>query len=220
MNTFTTPFLLGIDVGTTGCKAELLDVEGNTIERAYREYPLIYPKISWVEHDAETGWWQATVDTTREILAKSGIDAKEIKGISISCTNALVAVDKEGKPLRPAIMQFDKRTISQVDKIKSKVGDKVIRITGNQPAASGTSAPIILWIKENEPEIFAKTHKFLWPGGFIIHKLTNALPWNGHELVGLVCLKQAGTNNGRKSCAMTWTFPWKNYLIFFLRGKL
>lgn len=172
MSSFTTPFLLGIDVGTTGCKAELLDVEGNTIERAYREYPLIYPRISWVEHDAETGWWQATVDTTREILAKSGIDAKDIKGVSISCTNALVAVDKEGKPLRPAIMQFDKRTISQVQWIKSKVGDRVVEITGNQPAASGTSAPIILWIKENEPEIFAKTHKFLWPGGFVVHKLT------------------------------------------------
>ncbi len=172
MNQFSAPFLLGIDVGTTGCKTELLDVEGNTVARSYREYPLIYPRISWVEHDAETGWWQATVDTTREVLAQSGIDAKEIKGVSISCTNALVAVDKEGNPLRPAIMQFDKRTIAQVDRIKAKVGEKVIRITGNQPAASGTSAPIILWIKENEPEIFAKTHKFLWPGGFVVHKLT------------------------------------------------
>ena len=56
MNQFSAPFLLGIDVGTTGCKTELLDVEGNTVARSYREYPLIYPRISWVEHDAETGW--------------------------------------------------------------------------------------------------------------------------------------------------------------------
>ena len=154
MSSFTAPFLLGIDVGTTGCKTELLDVEGNTVARSYREYPLIYPRISWVELDAETGWWQATVDTTREVLAKSGIDAKEIKGVSISCTNALVAVDKKGNPLRPAIMQFDKRTIPQVDWIKSKLGNRVIEITGNQPSASGTSANIILWIKENEPEIY------------------------------------------------------------------
>lgn len=173
MKAFTAPFLLGIDVGTTGCKTELLDIQGNTVARSYREYPLIYPRISWVEHDAETGWWQATVDTTREVLAESGIDAKEIKGVSVSCTNALVAVDKTGKPLRPAIMQFDKRTISQVQRIKAQVGDRVIQITGNQPAASGTSAPIILWIKENEPDIYAKTHKFLWPGGFVVHRLTN-----------------------------------------------
>lgn len=171
-NQFTAPFLLGIDVGTTGCKTELLDVEGNTVARSYREYPLIYPRISWVEHDAETGWWQATIDTTREVLGKSGIDSKEIKGVSISCTNALVAVDKEGNPLRPAIMQFDKRTIAQVDRIKAKLGDKVVQITGNQPAASGTSAPIILWLKENEPEIYKKTYQFLWPGGFVVHKLT------------------------------------------------
>jgi xylulokinase len=172
MEKFVAPFLLGIDVGTTGCKTELLDVEGNTLARAYREYPLIYPKISWVEHNAETGWWQATIDTTREVLQKSKVDPKEIKGVSISCTNALVAVDKDGNQLRPAIMQFDKRTIDQVNWIKAKIGDKVIRITGNQPAASGTSAPIILWIKENEPDIFKKTHKFMWPGGFVVQKLT------------------------------------------------
>src|SRR5690606_4051484 len=50
MKAFTAPFLLGIDVGTTGCKTELLDIQGNTVARSYREYPLIYPRISWVEH--------------------------------------------------------------------------------------------------------------------------------------------------------------------------
>lgn len=112
------------------------------------------------------------MDTIQEVLSKSKIDPKEVKEISISCTNSLIAVDKEGNQLRPAIMQFDKQTISQVEKIKAKLGDKVIKITGNQPSASGTSAPIILWMKENEPEIFKKTHYFLWPGGFVNYKLT------------------------------------------------
>jgi xylulokinase len=170
---FVAPFLLGIDVGTTGCKTELMDVEGNTAAKAYREYSLIFPKVSWVEHDSETGWWKATVDTIQEVLNNSKVDPKDIKGISISCTNALVAVDREGNPLRPAIMQFDKRTIDQVKRIKEKVGEDIIKITGNQPSASGTSAPIILWMKENEPEIFKNTYKFLWPGGFVVHKLTN-----------------------------------------------
>ena len=172
MKPFTAPYLLGIDIGTTGCKTALLDVLGSPVALSYREYPLKHPRISWVEHDAETGWWRAAVDTTREVLATSGIDSKEIRGISISCTNALVAVDAEGNPLRPAIMQFDKRTIPQAEWIKSTIGDRVIEITGNQPSASGTSAPIILWIKENEPDIYARTHKFLWPGGFVVHKLT------------------------------------------------
>ena len=166
------PFLLGIDVGTTGCKTELMDVAGNSAARSYREYPLIFPKVSWVEHNAETGWWKATVDTIQEVLRQSKVDPQEIKGVSISCTNALVPVDKEGNMLRPGIMQFDKRTIDQVQRIKAKIGQRVIQITGNQPAASGTSAPIILWIKENEPEIFKKTYFFLWPGGFVNQKLT------------------------------------------------
>jgi len=172
MEKFEAPYLLGIDVGTTGCKTELMDVQGNSAGRAYREYPLIFPRVSWVEHDGETGWWKATVDTIQEVLSKSRIDPREVKGVSISCTNALIAVDKEGNQLRPGIMQFDKRTIDQVQKIKAKLGDKVIKITGNQPSASGTSAPIILWIKENEPDIFKKTHLFLWPGGFVNYKLT------------------------------------------------
>lgn len=174
MKRFEAPFLLGIDVGTTGCKSELMDVVGNSIARSYREYPLVYPRISWVEHNAETGWWQATIDTIRQILAEVKIDPKDIKGISISCTNALVAVDKEGNPLRNAIMQFDKRTVTQAEAIKQKINiRKIVQVTGNQPAAGGTSAPIILWIKENEPKIFKKTYKFLWPGGFVVHKLTD-----------------------------------------------
>jgi len=180
MEKLEAPFLLGVDVGTTGCKTELMDFKGASTARAYREYPLIFPKVSWVEHDGEMGWWKATVDTIQEVLQKSKIDPQEIKGVSISCTNALVAVDKEGNQLRPAIMQFDKRTIDQVQWIKAKLGDTVIQITGNQPSASGTSAPIILWIKEHEPEIFKKTHYFLWPGGFVNYKLTGqfSMEWS------------------------------------------
>jgi len=194
MSGLVPPFLLGIDVGTTGCKTALLDVVGNPVAIAYREYPLKHPRISWVEHDAETGWWRAVVDTTREVLGSSGIDSKQIRGISISCTNALVAVDEEGNPLRPAIMQFDKRTVPQVDWIRSTVGDRIIEITGNQPSASGTSAPIILWIKENEPDIYARTHKFLWPGGFIVHKLTGrfTMEWSR---ASWTCLFETGSRH-------------------------
>jgi xylulokinase len=194
MEKFEAPFLLGIDVGTTGCKTELMDVDGNSVARSYREYPLIYPRISWVEHDAESGWLKGTVDTIREILSEGKIDPKDIKGVSISCTNALVAVDKEGNPLRHAIMQFDKRTISQVQEIREKVGvEKIIQTTGNQPAAGGTSAPIILWIKENEPEVFKKTYNFLWPGGFVIQKLTGrfTMEWSR---ASWTCLFETGGN--------------------------
>jgi len=165
-------YLLGIDVGTTGCKTELIDINGVSIAKAYREYPLIFPKIGWVEEDPENAWWKSTVDTIQEVLMKSKANPRRIAGISISCTNALLPVDRNGTPLRNAIMQLDKRTISQARWINETMGEEVVKINGNRASASGTSAPIILWIKENEPQIFEKTYKFLWPGGFIIHRLT------------------------------------------------
>jgi len=165
-------YLLGIDVGTTGCKTELIDIKGISIAKAYREYPLIFPKPGWVEADSENTWWKSTVDTIKEVLAKSRANHGEIAGISISCTNALLPVGKNGTPLRNAIMQLDKRTIPQAEWINTTMGEEVVKINGNRASASGTSAPIILWIKENEPEIFEKTYKFLWPGGFIVHRLT------------------------------------------------
>ena len=166
-------YLLGIDVGTTGCKTELIDIDGSSVSKAYREYPLLFPKIAWVEQDPEDGWWRSTVETIQEALAKSRVNPKEIGGVSISCTNALVPVDQKGNPLRRAIMQLDKRTVDQARWINERFGQEVFEINGNRAAAGGTSAPIILWIKEHEPEIFKKTYKFLWPGGFVVQKLTD-----------------------------------------------
>lgn len=166
-------FLIGTDVGTTGCKTEIIDEDGKSIAMAYEEYPMLYPQPYWVETDPEGGWWKAYVDTTREVVKRSEIDPGDIAGISISCTNALVAVDKEGNALLNAIMQLDKRTVPQAEWIRENIGaEEIAEITGNRVAPGATSAPIILWIKENEPRIFRKTHKFLWPTGFVVAKLT------------------------------------------------
>ena len=67
-------YLLGIDVGTTGCKTELIGVDGESLSKAYREYPLLFPKPSWVEQDPEEGWWRATVETIQEVLSESRIN--------------------------------------------------------------------------------------------------------------------------------------------------
>ena len=109
----------------------------------------------------------------------------------------------------------------KVDRIKATVGDKVIKITGNQPAASGTSAPIILWIKENEPEIFAKTHKFLWPGGFVVHKVTGSftMEWSRGKL-------DMPVRDGRKTAMVGRVVqrdghsPWRSCRRFIRPGRL
>ncbi|OGL42583.1 MAG: hypothetical protein A2W05_02570, partial [Candidatus Schekmanbacteria bacterium RBG_16_38_10] len=106
---------------------------------------------------------------TRNKAAKG----KEILGIGVSCTNALVCADKDGKSLAPAIMQMDKRALHEAKYISDKIGDEqVFSITGNRIAPGTFSLPSILWIKENRGNIFKGTYKFLSPSGFIVGKLT------------------------------------------------
>ena len=163
--------LLGVDVGATGCKATLYDLDGRIVRRGYAEYGMSSPRPSWVEENADD-WWQATVASVRCVTADSAL-AKTIAGVGVGCTNALVAVDARGEPLRPAIMQLDQRTVPQADWLREAVGESnLFAVTGNRVAPGSYSAPIILWLKEHEPEIFRAAHKFLVPSGFIAHKLT------------------------------------------------
>ncbi|MHA1632242.1 MAG: xylulokinase [Candidatus Freyarchaeota archaeon] len=165
-------FLLGIDVGTSGCKTELFDVNADSIAKAYRGYPIIHPNPGWSEEDPEE-WWKAVVDTTRRVLEASKVNPTQVKGVSVSCTNACVPVNEDGEALRNAIMQIDRRTVPQAERIKETLSEeKVFEVTGNPVAPGSYTAPIILWLKENEPKTFEKTYKFMVPAGYIVKKLT------------------------------------------------
>lgn len=187
--------LLGIDVGTTGCKAEILDIEGRSLGQGYREYPLIHPRPGWVETDPDRHWWDALCQSTKQAMSKGGVKPERIAAVSISCTNGLVAVDKNGKPLRNAIMQMDKRTVAQAERINRELGEELVELSGNRAGASGTSAPIIVWLRENEPEVFDATYKFLWPGGYMVYKLTGeyTMEWSRASWTNLFDVKKAQT---------------------------
>lgn len=163
--------VLGIDIGATGCKATLYSLDGLPLGRGYSEYGMRSPRPGWVEEDA-ADWWQGVVDSVRCLTADPAV-VGSIAGVGVGCTNALVAVDAEGEPLRPAIMQLDQRTVPQADRIRETVGEERLReVTGNRVAPGSYSAPIILWLKEHEPEVFSRAHKFLVPSGFIVQRLT------------------------------------------------
>lgn len=164
---------MGIDVGTSGCKVALFDLKGNLRAESYRAYPLIHPRPDWVEEDPLGGWWKAASEGIREAIFRSDNTADQVKGISISCTNALISVDRSGAPLRNALMQIDRRSIPQAEALRQRIGEeRIFGITGNRIAPGTFSAPLILWIMEHEPFIFEKTHKFLVPTGFLVHRLT------------------------------------------------
>lgn len=165
-------FLLGVDIGTSGTKTVLFDEAGNTIASALGEYPLYQPNIGWAEQDPED-WWKATFTTIKEVLCKSGVDASEIKGVGLSGQmHGAVLLDKDYNVLRKAIIWCDQRSSAECDQITSLVGrERLIEITAN-PALTGFTASKVMWVKNNEPEIFDRIKKILLPKDYIRFKLT------------------------------------------------
>ncbi len=165
-------YLLAVDIGTSGTKTVLFDTMGKTIASDTQEYPLYQPKNGWAEQDADD-WWRATHVSTQNVLRKSGVDVKEIKGIGLSGQmHGLVLLDKEGKVLRKSIIWCDQRTAAECVEITEKVGAKrLIEITAN-PALTGFTASKILWVRNNEPQVYEKVAKILLPKDYIRYKLT------------------------------------------------
>ncbi len=168
-------YLLGVDLGTSGTKTVLFDEKGTVIASASREYPLIQPQNGWAEQDPES-WYQAAIDTAAEVIKKSAVSNEDIVGLGISGQmHGLVMLDKDGKVLRNAILWCDARTSRQCEEITALVGAKrLIEINAN-PALVGFTAPKILWVRENEPELYEKCGHILLPKDYVRFRLTGEL---------------------------------------------
>lgn len=163
---------LSVDLGTTGCRSIIFDSLLNVIGDCYEEYSLITPDNDRVEQDAEL-WFELTMKTAKEAIEKSRIDAKLIKGISISSQGiTIVPVNKELKPLCNAISWLDVRPKEQVLKIQKEFGtEKLFEITGKKLEAYCT-LPKLMWLSDNEKEIWDKAYKFLMPMDYLTARLT------------------------------------------------
>ncbi|MGI5905603.1 MAG: xylulokinase [Candidatus Pararuminococcus gallinarum] len=165
-------YLIGIDIGTSGTKTVLFDTDGNTIVSSTVEYPLYQPHNGWAEQDPED-WWNATVQTLKDCVSKSGVNPADIKGIGLSGQmHGLVMLDENNQVIRKSIIWCDQRTGKEVEEITAKVGrEKLIEITAN-PAITGFTAAKILWVRNNEPENYAKCRHILLPKDYIRFMLT------------------------------------------------
>ncbi|HOK30088.1 MAG TPA: xylulokinase [bacterium] len=165
-------YILSHDLGTTGNKSTIYDREGNLIASSFYPYSTYYPYPNWVEQNP-LDYWEAVKISTRELLARSKVEAGDIAVISFSGQMmGCLPVDRDGNPLRNIIIWADQRGTEEAEFIREKLGEeKVYRVTGHRISPT-YSASKILWIKRNEPEIFLKTHKFLLAKDFIIYKLT------------------------------------------------
>lgn len=165
-------YLIGIDIGTSGTKTVLFDTEGSVVASKTVEYPLYQPQNGWAEQMPKD-WWDATVEGVQSVLTQSGIDATAVKGIGLSGQmHGLVMLDEANAVLRPSIIWCDQRTAKECEEITEKVGAKrLIEITAN-PALTGFTASKILWVRNNEPEVYAKCKHILLPKDYIRYQLT------------------------------------------------
>ena len=164
-------YFLGIDTSTTSSKALLIDEQGNVVAVASNSHTLQTPKPLWSEQDP-LEWWEAVSASIKSVLEKAGIGGERIGAVGLTGQmHGLVLLDEAGNVLRPAILWNDQRTQSQCDEIHQIIGrEKFIQITGNI-ALTGFTAPKILWVKENEPDVYAKAKHVLLPKDYIRYKL-------------------------------------------------
>jgi xylulokinase len=165
--------LLGVDIGTYSSKGVICSPDGDLVASAQIEHDLSIPRAGWAEHDAETIWWGEFVGITRSLLSK-GISGADIGGVAVSAIGpCLLPVDKRGTPLRPGILYgIDTRAANEIDDLTALLGEDQILDLGGMTLTTQSVGPKILWLRRNEPEVFASTHKFLTASSYLIHRLT------------------------------------------------
>jgi len=165
-------YFIGIDSSTTATKALLMDERGTVVAVASSEYPFETPKPLWSEQEPDL-WWDATIQSVHNVLEKAAVEGSEVSAIGLTGQmHGLVLLDEDGKSLRPSILWNDQRTGAQCEEIHETVGKQhFIKVTGNV-ALTGFTAPKILWVRENEPEIYAQARQILLPKDYVRFKLT------------------------------------------------
>jgi xylulokinase len=163
-------YYIGLDIGTSSVKALLVSKTGEVVRSATPEYPFQTPKPMWAETDPDI-WWEATQRAIRSLLSE--INPSEIAAVGLTGQmHGMVALDGKGKVLRPCIMWNDQRSYVECDEITRMVGEsEVLRITGN-PVLAGFTAPKILWVKKNEPDVFSAIDKIVLPKDYVRYKLS------------------------------------------------
>lgn len=164
--------LLGIDYGTGGAKACIIDAQGQVLGFGFQEYPFIHDKPGWSEHDPAL-YWRVACELIRACLAQARIDPKEIRGVAVSSAlPSLVMVDRQHNPIQRAYNLMDRRAVEQVRWLKEHVGEeRILKLTGNRIEDHPTLVNL-LWEKQNRPDTFAHIWKALTIDGFITLKLT------------------------------------------------
>lgn len=166
-------YILASDLGSGSCKTIILDDRAHLVGSASAEYPTFYPQPGWVEQDPED-WYRAFARTTRQAISKAGISAGEIGLVGlVAVTHNTVLLDDQDRPLRHAILTFDQRSQEQCRQILDRWGEQVFEQTLNGVAPLWTW-PQLLWVRQNEPEVWRQVERVLFQKDYVRHRLAPA----------------------------------------------
>jgi xylulokinase len=166
-------YFLGIDAGTTSMKAAVFNAEGQMLSVARQEYQLETPGASLVELDPEV-YWKSCCEVVRQVLQGSRVPPAEVDSLCISSQGeTFIPVDGSGRPTRKAIVWLDNRATRQAEEIAANIGvERVYRATGLPEVAPTWPACKILWLRQQEPDIFARSARFLLLEDYLLFRLT------------------------------------------------
>ena len=182
------PYLLGLDIGTSGAKALLCDQDGRVHATATAEYPLSAPFPLWSEQDP-ADWWRGARVALRDAVAQAGVDTAQIAGLGLTGQmHGAVFLDERGAVIRPALLWNDQRTAAECDEIAERVGARLLIAIAGNPALTGFQAPKILWLRNHEPERYARLAQVLLPKDYIRLLLTSVSATDASDAAGTLLL--------------------------------
>jgi xylulokinase len=165
-------YFIGIDTSTTATKALVMAPDGAVAAVGRSEYGFDTPRPRWSEQAPER-WWHATIEAISAALSEAGLAADQVGAVGLTGQmHGLVLLDAAGEVLRPSILWNDQRTQAECDEIRARVGRSRLIATSGNDALTGFTAPKILWVRNHEPEIFARVGQVLLPKDYVRYRLT------------------------------------------------
>ncbi len=165
---------LGIDVGTYSSKGVLVAADGRVLKSSVVEHGLDIPRPGWAEQDADRVWWADVCAICRDLLDGSPYSGQDVGGVALSAIGpCLLPLDAAGRPLRPGILYgVDTRASAEIDTINNCLSEEAIFDFSGMALTSQAVGPKILWLKRNEPEVWAKTDHLTTASSYLVYRLT------------------------------------------------
>lgn len=180
-------FLLGIDIGTSGCKVALFRPDGTVCAQATGEYAVDYPHPGWAQQHPDA-WWNAACAAIRRVLAESGAAPSAIRGVGVDGQSwSAIAVDAQGNVLAPTPIWTDVRAAEICERLKERVTEEELFALNGNPLQPSYTLPKILWYKEHQPEVYNRARWILQSNGYFVFRMTGKPSQDMSQGYGLSC---------------------------------